>query len=68
MPENRSNCRYGTNSRVVIAFTDDGELQDARDDEFGPWQLIFMTAFKDGEFDYVIDKALLDAIICGPEP
>lgn len=27
-----------------------------------------MTAFKDGTFDYVIDKALLDSIICGPNP
>ena len=27
-----------------------------------------MNAFKDGQFDYVIDKALLDSIICGPDP
>jgi len=25
-------------------------------------------SYKDGSFDVVIDKALLDSIICGPEP
>lgn len=24
------------------------------------------SGFKDGQFDYVIDKALLDSVICGP--
>lgn len=27
-----------------------------------------MSGFKDGQFDYVIDKALLDSVICGPDP
>lgn len=27
-----------------------------------------MSSFKDGQFDYVIDKALLDCVICGPDP
>lgn len=27
-----------------------------------------MSGFKDGQFDYVIDKAVLDSVICGPNP
>ena len=55
-------------SQWAIKFQVENSMYAQQDLPFYCMDVRDMNQFKDEKFDYVIDKALLDCVICGPEP